>query len=335
MYKSPYIVLRSFGGERMGNNIIKWCFICFMAFFIPYALTAIISGAPISVEEDGGNIVATDDDKTEQNGSYSLEQYLMAAMAANTSPEYTIETLKAQAVVLRTMVYYRMNELEKEGGKEPLTLANLGIDTMSMEELKNSYSEEEYNTFVSHIENAVYATEGQILTYNGKPIKAYFHYSNGGQTRDYEEAYGDPIPYLLSVKSSWDVEASTAVKSTEFERNDAITLLKENYQINTLTEENFFEQVTVSSRDQAGYVKELKIGDATITGEEFADSFALNSTNFYLDNYNGKLRVVCKGKGNGLGFSQYGANCMAKEGKTYDGLLSYYFQNTQLSKIQS
>ena len=318
----------------MGKNIVKWCMLCIAVIVIPCVLTVLISGAPIDKESRAG-AVSADSSRTDNTSSYSLEEYLMTAMAANTSSEFEMETLKAQAVILRTMVYERLNELDAQGANEQLSIEELGIPTMSMDELKSSYEEEEYTTFVSNIENAVYSTRGQILTYEGKPIKAYFHYANTGKTRSYEEVFGEKIPYLSSVDSAWDVEATVAVHSSEFELSYATDLLKENYQISTLTKEDFFNQVSISVRDEAGYVKELKVGEATLSGEEFADAFALNSTNFYMDNYDGKLIIVCKGKGNGLGFSQYGANCMAKEGESYDSLLFYYYTDAVLSVVES
>lgn len=318
----------------MGSKILKWCMICFAVVFVPYVITAFISGAPISsVNKD--NDIAIDNEQTTNAGSYELEQYLMMAMAANVSSDFTMETLKAQAIVIRTMVYECAEEIKSKGTNQPLTLASLGLDTMTMEEMKNSYSEKEYNTFVSNIENAIYSTKDEILSYQGKAIKAYFHYSNTGYTRESKEVLNEALSYLTSVKSTWDIEAPTAVTTSEFELNYAISVLKETYEINSVTTDNFFDQVTISSKDSQGYVKELKIGDTTITGDEFADSFSLNSSNFYFDEYNGKLRIVCKGKGNGLGMSQYGSLALEKEGKTYKQILQYYFPNAELSKLQS
>lgn len=42
------------------------------------------------------------------------------------------------------------------------------------------------------------------------------------------------------------------------------------------------------------------------------------------------MKVTVKGKGHGLGLSQYGANIMAKEGKNYKEILDYYYQNINI-----
>ena len=66
------------------------------------------------------------------------------------------------------------------------------------------------------------------------------------------------------------------------------------------------------------------------TGEEWKKIFALNSTNFYLENYNGKLRMVTLGKGHDMGMSLYGANALAEKQITAATILSYYYPGTKV-----
>ena len=70
-----------------------------------------------------------------------------------------------------------------------------------------------------------------------------------------------------------------------------------------------------------------------IKGEDFADWFHLASNNFYFEQYKGKLRIICLGKGNGLGMSQYGAGTMANTGKSYKKILKYYYPKTMIQKL--
>ena len=59
----------------------------------------------------------------------------------------------------------------------------------------------------------------------------------------------------------------------------------------------------------------------------------LASGSFVLQKYDGKLRVTTRGVGHGLGLSQYSANKMAKDGKTYDEILEYFFEGTELKEV--
>ncbi len=69
------------------------------------------------------------------------------------------------------------------------------------------------------------------------------------------------------------------------------------------------------------------------SGEDFARWLQLASNNFYFEQYKGNLRIICLGKGNGLGLSQYGADQMAKQGKTYKKILKYYYPKTMIQKL--
>ena len=88
--------------------------------------------------------------------------------------------------------------------------------------------------------------------------------------------------------------------------------------------------IQIVERDGAGYVKQVQIGQKTYTGEEVQYALGLASPCYSFENLDGKIRVICKGIGHGYGFSQLGGNEMAKEGKTYEELLNYYFQNVEI-----
>ena len=45
------------------------------------------------------------------------------------------------------------------------------------------------------------------------------------------------------------------------------------------------------------------------------------------------MRVVVKGKGHGIGMSQYAAGKQADEGKKYEDILKYFFPGTKLEKM--
>ena len=45
------------------------------------------------------------------------------------------------------------------------------------------------------------------------------------------------------------------------------------------------------------------------------------------------VRFLCKGKGHGLGFSQYGGNEMAKAGSSWKEILAAYFPKMEIQNI--
>jgi stage II sporulation protein D len=58
----------------------------------------------------------------------------------------------------------------------------------------------------------------------------------------------------------------------------------------------------------------------------------LNSSCFMIFLEDEIFSVATKGYGHGVGMSQFGANCMAQQGKKYDEILQHYFPGTKLAK---
>ena len=91
--------------------------------------------------------------------------------------------------------------------------------------------------------------------------------------------------------------------------------------------------VQILSHDSAGYVTEVQIGEEKCSGDEFRDTYELASGCFELQEFDGKTRAVTKGVGHGLGMSQYTANEMAKEGKTYKEILQFFYEGTEMKEV--
>ena len=91
-----------------------------------------------------------------------------------------------------------------------------------------------------------------------------------------------------------------------------------------------FEDFEIRSRDSAGYVQELRIGTTVCTGDQFRDALSLPSSDFSLSAGDNKLIVTTTGRGHGMGMSLWTANEMAKEGKSYEEILSFFFEGATL-----
>lgn len=87
----------------------------------------------------------------------------------------------------------------------------------------------------------------------------------------------------------------------------------------------------VSKSTENGFVEELTIDGIIYTGQEAMERFKLSSTNFYVEEMDGGVRFVCLGKGSCLGLSQYGANCMAINGKNMEEIIKYYYKGVSIA----
>lgn len=139
----------------------------------------------------------------------------------------------------------------------------------------------------------------------------FFRLSNGC-TRDGAEVLGSgDYPYLKIVECPWDIEDKKQIQTVMTEDMDA----------------------EITQADTAGYVLSVRVGQENLSGEEFRSTYGLASGCFTLQRYNGKIRITTRGEGHGLGMSQYSANQMAKEGQTYDEILQYFYEGTEIKEV--
>ncbi len=164
-------------------------------------------------------------------------------------------------------------------------------------------------------------TKGEVMEYKGEPIEAAFHAVSIGTTRDAKSTLNsDKYPYLQSVSSSKDVESEDYITST------MISFQK----MSDLFQKNITALPQVLSSDDLGYVEKIKMNDEIMSGEQFRKILSLNSACLEMKLDSDGVKVTVKGKGHGLGLSQYGANIMAKDGKKYKEILNYYYQNINI-----
>ncbi|MDO4273693.1 MAG: SpoIID/LytB domain-containing protein [Eubacteriales bacterium] len=240
------------------------------------------------------------------NRSPDVETCLPAVISLQISPDYELETIKSQAVIARTNLYRRIDNNE--------TLFNILRDMRDT--LQRTY---EIDFFPSGVyEKAAEDTKGQVLIWQGELKLIPYHQISGGTTRDGEEVFHDKeYAYLKSVDSSGDK------KSPEY--------LNSSY----IAAQQMPKELTIETRDKAGYIMELSADGNPLEGEAFRQGMGLSSANFTVQKIGDKFRFLCKGKGHGLGFSQYGGNELAKAGSTSQEILETYFPGMELQDINS
>ncbi len=319
----------------MKKVIIKAIIVCLLVLFLPFVLTLLLSNKSnrIYSMEAMDFHVYYEKDSTKQ--PLEFDRYLIGVVAANMPAGYEIEALKAQAVIARTYALYNISLLKKDNpGKQDFTTSELGLAYISLEEMEQYWGNEDYLTYFTKLENSVIGTKNEVLVYHNELILPVFFDTGSGYTRNASEAWGADIPYLISVQSKQDVTSINYLKIKELPVSDLVEALNKQYPDISLSEETFFQTVKVSERDSTGYVTKIDLGSLTVSGEEFAKVLGLNSNNFYLEDYSGKVRIICTGVGHGVGLSQYGANAMAGEGHPYQEILTHYYTGVKLINIK-
>lgn len=281
-------------------------------------------------------------DETGEVSEISLNDYLTGSVLAQIPCTFDEEAVKAQAVLCRTYIIGRRLSLLSSPQPE-LKGADITSDWQKYpkyftpEQAEEFYGED-YPQAYEKASLAVRDTSGQYLTYEGSPIIPAFHAVSHGRTESAENAWGEKIPYLVSVDSSPDAELESARQTVTFTPEEIAARLSENLDVDlsgTLPGENTFS-LTIPEGSACVSQVEITSGESTkkISGSEFARCLNLNSCCFSIEYSQGGFNITCRGIGHMVGLSQYGANCMAGSGSDHKEILSHYFPGTSLELIE-
>lgn len=284
--------------------------LCLIIAGLPILMTLVFQGDEILLDTDSNEI--------QHKSSHPDEEEKMAALvsilARDIPVTYEEEAIRAQAVIVRTNYEYALSQ-----GKAPET-------GLSVAEQTKLFGNENYNRYYQKLENCLIDTEGEVLTYQGKEIEAPYFAVSAEKTR------GTELPYLKSVESIWDITSEDFLKVEFYDAGELVDTCNQAFPEAGLTAEDWVNTLVVTEREESGYVKTIQVGNSSVSGEEFRKTFSLNSACFYIREIDGRVRIVTKGLGHGYGLSIYGANEMAKEGKTYQEILSYYYSGIEITK---
>lgn len=260
-------------------------------------------------------------DKVEQ---LPLEEYLVGVVAAEMPADFEVEALKAQALSARTYIVNHLMTNDKSNvpnGADVTDTENHQV-YKSDDELRNQW-EKDYHWKIEKIKEAVAATRGQILTYEGNPIYAAFFSTSNGYTENSEEYWSSPRPYLKSVESPWDV-------NTEKFNGQRIVSIKDFEILLSVNLPSSGDIGKIVERTTGNRVAKVDINGKILTGKEIREKLELKSSDFTWERKGKNIVINTKGFGHGVGMSQYGANGMAKEGKTYQEIVQHYYNGVQI-----
>lgn len=270
---------------------------------LPYVVTVFVNGNGIlKLEEaDSPYITVERDGGTKE---MSLNEYGIGVLAKEIDADSEMETLKAQAILIRTSIY---KTLQEEG-----TNTVLKKNYWTRNQMETNWESETYLEKYNKMKEAWESTKGIVLIYEGNLALTPYHKLSNGKTRSGNEVFGsESYPYLQVKECPKDLEAKEAVTTSIIQETD----------------------LQVLERDSAGYVTKVKCGTEEIKGEEFRSTYHLISSSFELENFDGNTKVTTKGIGHGLGMSQYTAEIMAKDGKNYHEILNYFFEGTSFGEV--
>ncbi len=300
--------------------------IVFSVYIIPYAIVLSLSEkdeadapTPVSASES----IRVLNSKTDSVSNYDLEEYLVGVIAAEMPASYETEALKAQAVAARSYILSRTNTQNPDHKNADVCTDSTHCKAyLSEEEANEKWGDDWSEKYLDKIKTAVSSTEGEYISYNGEVAVACFSAFSSGKTENAADVWGGEVPYLQSVDSPGDLThkdftAQTAVPVSEaYEKLDISSL-----------------SIGEITHTEGGSVKTINIGGKEFSGTQVRSLFGLNSANFEISVDDKTVIFTTKGKGHGVGMSQYGANEMAKSGQSYTEILLHYYSNVTIEKM--
>lgn len=257
-----------------------------------------------------------------------LDEYIVQVVAAEMPVTYELEALKAQSVAARTYTLYKIisgTPHENADICDSAACCQAWISQQARFEKWDESKMEKWNKIVE----AVNGTIGEVITYEGKMINAFFHANSGGTTENVSNVWGGKdLPYLEPVETIGEENYPQYSSEVAMTKDEFIQKLKGKYEdaeVNFDTEEwAVIKEYTPGKR-----VKKIKIGNKELSGTEVRTIFGLKSANFEIKKEE-NIKFIVKGYGHGVGLSQTGADSLAKQGYTYDKILTHFYTNAQI-----
>lgn len=242
-----------------------------------------------------------------------LDDYLRGVLPKEMSPEFPMESLKAQALCSRSFAINNFNKYIKKG---------YNLDDTTNSQVYYGKDVEEKST-----DKAVETTLGEVIKYDGKIAETIFCASSGGYTVSSADAWGgNAVPYLISKEDPYSTHPwEYTLKDSDLKKLNLSDVFGVN--LDSMNTSNRVNSISFSTSK----------GDITMKAKDFRQKIGntrIKSTLFDIACDNNKIVVKGKGYGHGVGMSQYGAVEMAKKGNNYKDIIGFYFPGTNIEKIK-
>lgn len=251
-----------------------------------------------------------------------LEEYLIGLINCEISSLWPVEAVKAQAVIARSYAIYQ---------KDARRGAVYHLESSVMDQVYNGVDIED-----SRAARAVQDTAGEVLTYSGAVIQAFYHSNCGGHTEASQNVWGADLPYLQGVDCRYCLNTPSARWETTLPLEKIELLLKAaGYKAAGLS------SLRIGASNRSGRLQDIIVstsrGDLAIPAVAFRKTIGysvIKSTNFTVRARGDDLLFSGFGNGHGVGLCQWGSKQRAADGFNYREILSYYYPGVRIEKLK-
>ena len=319
--------------------------------------------------------LVVEEDKICAINELPVEKYLESVISSEMSATSSLELLKAHSVISRSWLLAQMERRQQMKDKGDGFFSFIKRDDM----LIRWYDREDHTIFDvcaddhcqryqgitnavnPHVTEAVKATRGQVLAYDGEICDARFSKCCGGTTEEYRYCWENiDKPYLVSVTDPYCNTHDKQILSEVLNDYDQETVDFYDWMITYSQDElsalisdklkmDFGRIMALEAleRGKSGRISMLKIVGEKKTftiGKELEIRKALSQTHLYssafsvltkdpdADGYPQRFILNGKGWGHGVGLCQIGAAVMGARGVAYNDILKHYYTGAKIEK---
>jgi stage II sporulation protein D len=251
-----------------------------------------------------------------------IEEYLVGLINCEISSLWPIESVKAQAVIARSYAIYQ---------KDARRGALYHLESSVMDQVYDGVDIED-----NRAARAVQETAGEVLTYSGAVIQAFYHSNCGGHTESAQKVWGADLPYLQGVDCRYCLNAPSARWETALSLKKLELLLKAaGYRASDLS------SIRTGGNNRSGRLQDITLlttkGEFAISAVNFRKAIGysvIKSTNFTVRKRGDELIFSGMGNGHGVGLCQWGSKQRAGDGFSYREILAYYYPGVRIEKVK-
>lgn len=271
---------------------------------------------------------------TEKVEEVKLDEYIACVVSAEMPVSYDIEALKAQAIVARTYTIYKITTSKKHEIADICDKSTCCQAWISKENRLKKWDEDKASDNWNKIVQAVNDTVGKIITYEGKPINAFFHANSGGKTQVPFYVWGGTgYPYLQVVETAGEENYKQYSSEAKFTKEEFIEKVKKQHKDFKI---DFKEKdcIEIKERDSSNRVLTVKTGNLNLSGVETRTLLGLRSANFTVEITEDEVKFKVIGYGHGVGMSQTGADALAKQGKNCEEIIKHFYTGVEIIEMK-
>ena len=321
--------------------------------------------------------LVVDEDKIVAINILPVEDYLTSVISSEMKSSCSLEFLKAAAVISRSWLYAQMQRRQEHAEQAAPFFSFVKGEGESI----RWYDREDHTIFdvcaddhcqryqgITRASNpqvaeAVNATRGQVLMYDGKICDTRFGKCCGGQTNEFQYCWENiEVPYLRSVKdpfcntsdkkilrqvlNDYDLETRDFYEWTEeLSQEQAHDFITKHLKIDLgpilgmeIVEEGpggHISKLRIVGKEKSFIVgKELEIRRMLSTSHLKSSAFTVETKNVR-NGIPGRFILHGRGWGHGVGLCQIGAAVMGEQGYSYKQILEHYYTGAQIKTLTS